>query len=201
MTEEKKSDVPESTEEKEFEEVPSRGIDTEEDTIEDLKKSLEEMNDKYVRLYADFENYKKLAARNREELLKYANEELMTDLLTVIDHLELALQHSAGNKTSSSLAEGVDLTLKELTSVLEKYGLNSIDALGKPFNPSFHHAMSQIESEDAEENAVVKEFRKGYTLKDRVLRASLVGVAKKNAKTEKSESGNDQNKTVSSEEK
>lgn len=149
------------------------------DTIEKLKKSLEEASDKYIRLYADFENYRKVAARNKEELLKYATEELLTDFLTVIDHLELALQHSLGSVTSNALAEGVQLTLKELKGVLEKHGLVTIDALGKPFDPFVHHAMSQIESEDEAENTVVKEFRKGYMLKDRVLRASLVGVAKK----------------------
>ena len=116
------------------------------DDKEDVKQLLEDANDKYVRLYADFVNYKKIADRNKEELLKYANEEIMTDILTVIDHLELALHHSSeGETTSSPLAEGVNLTLKELKNVLEKYGLVTIDALGKSFDPAVHHAMSQIE--------------------------------------------------------
>ncbi|MBI5740502.1 MAG: nucleotide exchange factor GrpE [Nitrospirae bacterium] len=150
-----------------------------ESSVEPLKKSLAEINDRYVRLYAEFENYKKFAARSKEEQLKYANENLLKDLLTVIDHLELALQHSS---ESDSLAEGVELTLKEFKTVLEKYGLAGIEAFGKPFDPSLHHAMTQIETEDVEENTVVKEFRKGYVFKDRVLRASLVGVAKKPAR-------------------
>jgi molecular chaperone GrpE len=154
---------------------------TESESVEELKQSLAEANDKYVRLYADFENYKKIAARNREDLLKYANEDLMVDILTVIDHLELALQHVPNNEASDSLTEGVNLTLKELKSVLEKHGLVEINALGKPFDPAVHHAMSQIESEEAEENTVVKEFRKGYILRDRVLRAAMVGVSKKQA--------------------
>jgi len=148
---------------------------------EDLKQLLDDANDKYVRLYADFVNYKKIADRNKEELLKYANEEIITDILTVIDHLELALHHSSEGETSSSLAEGVNLTLKELISVLEKHGLVTIDAMGKSFDPVVHHAMSQIESEDAEENTIVKEFRKGYMLKERVLRAAMVGVSAKPA--------------------
>lgn len=151
---------------------------------EDVKKLLEDANDKYVRLYADFVNYKKIADRNKEELLKYANEEIMTDILTVIDHLELALHHSSEGETSSPLAEGVNLTLKELKNVLEKYGLVTIDALGKSFDPAVHHAMSQIETEDVEENTIVKEFRKGYMLKDRVLRAAMVGVSAKPAHDE-----------------
>ncbi|UCD36433.1 MAG: nucleotide exchange factor GrpE [Nitrospiraceae bacterium] len=146
---------------------------------EEAEDRLREAQDKYVRLYADFENYKKIAARNREELLKYANEDLIKDILTVIDHLELALQHAPENEKADSLAEGVQLTLKELRSVLEKYGLETIEAVGKPFDPSVHHAMTQVESQDAGENTVVKEFRKGYSLKGRVLRAALVGVAVK----------------------
>ncbi|GBE03989.1 MAG TPA: nucleotide exchange factor GrpE [Nitrospirae bacterium] len=179
-SEEENVQEPQETEtENENEEAPS-----EVDEKEDLKKSLGEANDKYVRLYADFENYKKIAARNKEELLKYANDDLMSDVLTVIDHLELALQHTGKSKGPNPLAEGVELTLKELRNILDKHGLVTIDSLGKPFDPSVHHAMSQVETEDAKENTVVKEFRKGYKLKDRILRASMVGVAKKPAASE-----------------
>ena len=193
--------LPEDAETIEKEEETLEEPVAEEDKMEELKKSLEEANDKYIRLYADFENYKKVSARNKEELLKYANEDLMTDILTAIDHLELALQHSTDNETSSSLAEGVELTLKELKSAVEKHGLTTIDALGKPFDPSVHHAMSQIESEEAEENTVAKEFRKGYMFRDRVLRAALVGVAIKPSQSGDSESGNSQNQTVVTDEK
>ncbi|MBI5057807.1 MAG: nucleotide exchange factor GrpE [Nitrospirae bacterium] len=164
--------------------------------IEALKKSLSEASDKYVRLYAEFENYKRFAARQKEDQLKYANESLLKDLLTVLDHLELALQHTSGNETSGPLSEGVQLTLKEIKATLEKYGLTGIDALNKPFDPNVHHAMAQIESEDAEENTVVKEFRKGYMFRDRVLRAALVGVAKKPSGTQ----GVSQNQAVTTEE-
>jgi len=149
--------------------------------VEKIEKELSEVKDKYLRLYADFENYKRLVAKEKEELIKYSNEELIRELLSVIDHLELALQHSFNNANSpvSALAEGVQMTLNELKTILEKFGMVSIDALGKPFDPFVHHAMSQIETEEGDENIVVKEFRKGYMLKDRVLRASLVGVSKK----------------------
>ena len=93
--------------------------DEQEEDAEDLQKSLSGLNDKYLRLYADFENYKKLAAKNREELLQYSNENIMSDLLTVIDHLELALQHASGDTGQSSLAEGVEMTLKELDQPVE----------------------------------------------------------------------------------
>jgi len=179
MAEDEKKQLSEDIKQKDTDPESSGDAGSEIDSIDTLKKSLNEAADKYIRLYADFENYRKVAARNKEESLKYANEELLTDFLTVIDHLELALQHSEGSERSNALAEGVQLTLKELKGVLEKHGLVTIDAIGKPFDPFVHHAMSQIESKDAEENTVVKEFRKGYMLKDRVIRATLVGVAKK----------------------
>jgi molecular chaperone GrpE len=186
MTEEKNSELSENTEQPENTQKSSDAETIQSDDTEELKKELAEANDKFIRLYADFENYKKITARNKEELLKYANEDLLSDILTVIDHLELALQHSTADESSSSLAEGVELTLKELKNVLEKQGLVTIEALGKPFDPKVHHAMSQIESDDEEENTVIREFRKGYLLKDRVLRAAMVGVAIKKPESEKS---------------
>lgn len=147
-----------------------------------LKESLSELNDKYLRLYAEFENYKRFAARQKEEQVKYANESLLKDLLTVIDHLELALKHSSDDKVSAPLAKGVEMTLKELKNLMERYGLVNIDAIGKPFDPNIHHAMSQIEDNKVDENTVIEEFRKGYMLKERVLRATLVGVSKKISK-------------------
>ncbi len=199
MTEEQKNDIPEDIERGEEEEISEEAGAAEVDDNE-LKKSLKQATDKYIRLYADFDNYKKIAARNKEELLKYANEDLMTDILTVIDHLELALQHATGDESADSLAQGVELTLKELKSVLEKHGLTTIDAIGKPFDPSVHHAMSQIESDDAAENSVVKEFRRGYMLRDRVIRAALVGVAVKPSESGEGRSGGAENQSVTTEE-
>lgn len=199
MIDKQNNDLPEDTEESASGNESLEAADEKPDDIEELKKTAEEANNKYIRLYADFENYKKITARNREELLKYANEDLLSDILTVIDHLELALQHATGDESSSPLSEGVELTLKELKNVLEKHGLQTIDALGKPFDPVVHHAMSKIESEE-EENTVIREFRKGYMLKDRVLRAAMVGVATKQSQPEKSEPGEHQDNTVKSEE-
>ncbi len=187
MTEQKK-DIEDKIEPAEDEQVIEQE-DPAPDTDETLNKQLQDADDKYIRLYADFENYKKVSARNRDETLKYANESLMTDILTVIDHLDLALQHSLEEKSSGPLVEGVQLTLKELNSVLEKHGLKQIEAMGKPFDPAIHHAISQIESEDSEAGTVVKEFRKGYMLKERVIRAAMVGVSVK-PDTKAEEQGN-----------
>ena len=182
MSEEKEKELSEegnATADTASKETGTEKTDNEENIAEEMKKSLDEANDKYIRLYADFENYKKTSAKNREDLLKYANEEVLSDILSVIDHLEMALEHAPDKGTSDPLAEGIQLTLKEMRNVLEKHGLINIESVGKPFDPAVHHAMSQIETADAEENTIVKEFRKGYILKERVLRASLVGVAKK----------------------
>ncbi len=185
MTENKKKEKSKNNEQEENQVEHLLDTETEQanqaerkENVEDLKKEIASLKDKYLRLYADFENYKRLTAKNKEELIKYSNEDLIKGLLSVIDHLELALQHSE-NEVSSALAEGVHLTLKELRTTLARFGLAAIEALGKPFDPFFHHAMSQVESEENDENTVVSEFRKGYMLKDKVLRASLVGVSKK----------------------
>lgn len=138
---------------------------------------LREMRDKYLRLYAEFENYKKRVARDKEELLKYSTESLVYELLPSIDHLEIALKH-AGEENSGALVEGVEMTLRELQRTLEKFGLKPIEALGRPFDPNYHHAMSQVERDDVEGNTVVEEMRKGYMFHDKVLRASLVAVSK-----------------------
>jgi len=148
------------------------------DEKERLAIELQEINDKYFRLYAEFANYKKRVHKDKEEILRYGNENLLSELLPVIDHLEMALQH-ASNDISSGLLQGVEITLKELKRTLEKFGLTTVEAMGKPFDPVVHHAMSQAERDDIDEMTVVEEFRKGYRLKDKVLRPSLVSVSKK----------------------
>jgi molecular chaperone GrpE len=151
-----------------------------------LTAELQEMNNKYLRLYAEFENYKKRVNKDKEELVKYGNESLLYELLSVIDNLEMALMH-ASNNVSSGLVQGVEITLKELQKILEKFGLIAIEANNKPFDPLVHHAMTQNERDDIDEKIVVEEFRKGYMLRDKVLRPSLVGVSKKPVKSQEKE--------------
>jgi molecular chaperone GrpE len=143
-----------------------------------LTAELKEMNEKYLRLYAEFENYKKRVYKDKEELIKYGNESLLLELLPVIDNLELALKHASDN-VSGGVIQGVEITLKELQKTLEKFGLSEIEANGKPFDPLVHHAMNQVERDDVDEKTVVEELRKGYMLRDKVLRPSLVTVSKK----------------------
>lgn len=159
---------------------PGEGEGTGVDALETLQAELNESKDKYVRLYAEFENYRKKVAKDKEELARYANESLVFEILPFIDNLEMCLKHSteAPAQSTQALVQGVENTVRELRRTLEKFGLTGIDATGKPFDPAFHHAMSQMERADVEVNTVVEEFRKGYLFRDKVLRPSLVAVSK-----------------------
>jgi molecular chaperone GrpE len=139
-------------------------------------KEFRELNDRYLRLYAEFDNYRKRVSREKEDLLKYGNESLLYEILPAIDHLELALKH-ASTETTSGLVQGVEMTLRELYRTLEKFGLTKIEAEGKCFDPSVHHAMVQVEREDLDEKMVAEELRAGYRYRDKVLRPSLVAVS------------------------
>jgi molecular chaperone GrpE len=165
------------------------------DEKEQLAAPLKEMNDRYLRLYAEFENYKKRVNKDKEEIIRYGNESLLYEILPFLDHLEMAMKH-ASNEVSSGLLQGVEITLKELKKTLEKFGLTEIEAEGKPFDPVIHHAMSQVERDDIDDQLVVEEFRKGYMLKDKVLRPSLVAVSKKPSAGRKEEGEVDINKTL-----
>lgn len=154
-----------------------------EEELSKAEAELNALNDKHLRLVAEFENYKRRVARDREDLRKYANEGIISDLLSIIDHLEMAVKHSQG-ETSDNVTQGVELTLKEFEKLLDKNGVKPVNAMGEQFDPTVHHAMAQIASPDAEENSIVEEFRKGYMLNERVIRPALVAVAKPPEKAE-----------------
>lgn len=153
-----------------------------EDLIENLQKELQQQKEKYLRLYAEFENFKRVSNKEKEEIISHSNEKLIAELLPVIDNFELAIKHASNEnnpKWAESLRTGLDNTLKEFLRVLEKFGLRQIETVGKPFNPEVHHAVAVVETSQMEENMVVEELRKGYIYGDKVLRASLVTVSKK----------------------
>ena len=140
--------------------------------------------DKYLRERADLENYRKRVQREKEELLKYGNESLLLEILPAVDSMEMALSH-ATEESNSAVIEGVNLTLTMLVSILKKFGATPIEAKGKPFDPAFHQAMTQVESADCAPNTIIDEFQKGYMLNDRLLRAALVSVATPPKKVDK----------------
>ena len=138
-----------------------------------------ETYDRLLRVSADFENYKKRAAREMEEFRKFANQSLLKEMLTVVDNLELALNSvNTDQANDKQLAEGLDLTHKEILRVFEKFSVKPIDSKGKPFDPTFHEAVMQEETDAYPENTVTKELQKGYLIHERLLRPAMVVVAK-----------------------
>jgi len=157
----------------------------EEKEIEELKKKLEEKEkeakenyDRLLRMAADFENYKKRAAKEREDWAKFANEDLLKAILPFIDNLERAINHAQKVADTGVLIEGVRLTIQQLLQTLNKFGLSSFESAGKPFDPAMHEAMLVVETDKHEPNQVVEEFQKGYLLNDRLLRPATVSVSK-----------------------
>jgi molecular chaperone GrpE len=153
--------------------------------IEELKKKLEEKEkeakenyDRLLRTAADFENYKKRAAREKEDWTKFANEDLIRAILPFIDNLERAVNHAQKIADTGVLVKGVQLTLQQLLQALNKFGLSSFESVGKPFDPTMHEAMLVVETDKHEPNQVVEEFQKGYLLNDRLLRPATVSVSK-----------------------
>jgi len=135
--------------------------------------------DSYLRSQAEMENMKKRFQKEKQELVKYGNEILTKQLLPVADNLEKALDHSKDENSLEALREGVDLTLKGLISVLEKAGVEVVQAIGEPFDPNFHEAVSEQMDDSAEPGTVLKELQKGYLLNERLIRPAMVIVNKK----------------------
>jgi molecular chaperone GrpE len=149
-------------------------------------EALQELNNKYLRLYAEFDNYKKRVNKEKEDLARHGNESLLYALLPAIDNLELALKHAACDPRNG-VVQGVEITLKELQRTLEKFGLRRIEAAGKKFDPAVHHAMMQVEREDMEEKMVAEELRAGYLYHEKVLRPTLVAVSTRPKNTKEDE--------------
>ena len=143
------------------------------------EEEAKEKYDSFLRVSADFENYKKRSSREMSDFKKFANETLLKEMLTIVDNLERALDSAGGNENSEAkVLEGVDLTLKEVLRILEKFGVKPIDALEAAFDPNYHQAVMQEVSEDHPEQTVLKELQKGYLLRDRLLRPAMVVVSK-----------------------
>jgi len=146
--------------------------------LEEKEKEAKDNLDRFLRVAADLENYKKRAAREKEDYLKFANEDLIKAILPVIDNLERAVNHSEKAVDLQSLVAGVKLTIQQLLQSLNKFGLSSIESVGKPFDPAVHEAMMVVATDQHEPNQVVEEFHKGYLLHDRLIRPAGVSVSK-----------------------
>ena len=135
------------------------------------------LQDKYLRLAAEFENYKRLAQRDQREHSRFANESILKELLPIVDNLERAIRSSKESPTPDGLIQGVELTLKQFLETLAKFGVRQVTSVGEAFDPSRHQAVAHVESKDTSENTVVEEYQRGYLLHDRILRAAMVAVA------------------------
>ena len=150
-------------------------------TLKSQAAKAKEHWDSLLRTTADFDNFKKRAARERQEAIKYANESLLQKLIPILDNFDMALNAAANAKegAAQSLQTGVNMILTQFRNALTEAGLEEIDAAGKTFDPNFHEAVSQQETADVPEGQVVQQLRKGYKLRDRLLRPATVIVAKK----------------------
>lgn len=137
-----------------------------------------ENHDRFLRVSAEFENFKKRSAKEASDFRKFANESLLRELLHVVDNLERALETCDASGGVDAIREGVVLTLKDLLKVFDKFSVEAVDALGKPFDPAFQQAVMQEASATEPDNTVVRQLQKGYTLNGRLLRPAMVVVAK-----------------------
>lgn len=155
-------------------EAPAESIASE---LEARIKQIEELNSRYLRLLADFDNFRKRAAREKQDFYNNALEDVILQLLPVLDNFERALARRENSEASNGFLEGFEMIFRQFMGVLEKLGLSEIDALGKPFDPYFHNAVMKAPSEEHEENTVIEVLQKGYKLKDKVIRPSMVKVS------------------------
>ena len=135
------------------------------------------LNDKYLRLAAEFDNYKRLTQRDQRDQIRFGNESLLKELLPVVDNLERAIKASREGGSSDVLIQGVELTLKQLTGALTRFHVTPIETIGQPFDPATHQSVTSVASEKVPEQHVVDEFQRGYLLHDRILRAAMVSIS------------------------
>jgi len=160
--------VVESGVEKELEEAKAK--------ISELEGKLETAENRYLRLQADFDNFRRRSRQEIEASEKYRAQNLITDILPAIDNFERALSMTVENEQTKSLQQGIEMVYNNLLDALKKEGVEPIEAVGQEFNPHLHQAVMQVEDANFGSNVVVDEFQKGYVLKDRVIRPSMVKV-------------------------
>ena len=153
---------------------------TVEERAADAESKYKEMQDRYLRLNAEFDNYKKRMMRENSDRLKYFNMELIKELLPSVDNLERAISH-AGDENSDleNMIEGLQMVYKGMQEAFGKFGVSEIESIGKEFDPNCHQAVGMIESQEVPENHVVEEYLKGYYLHDRIIRPTMVRVSGK----------------------
>jgi molecular chaperone GrpE len=152
--------------------------ENQESALSQLEGDLARFKDLALRSQADFDNYRKRAAREKEDAVKYANTSLLERLIPIFDNFELGLAAAKGAAEGSSILSGMDMVAKQLGDFMADNGVQAIDAAGLPFDPNLHEAVAQEESAEVPEGSVVRQLRRGYKLRDRLLRPATVIVSK-----------------------
>ena len=150
--------------------------------IEELQDEISNLKDQLLRAVAETQNIQKRSEKEKADISKYSISGFAKDVLSIRDNLQLAL-NSCVNDTNS-IVEGIKLTMSEMDKILDRYGIKIIETLHKPFNPHYHQAMIEIETEDTEPGVVVQVMQEGFMIHDRLLRPALVGVSKQSSKTD-----------------
>lgn len=140
-------------------------------------EEVKSLNDKYLRLAAEFDNYKRLIQRDQRDQIRFGNEQLLKELLPVVDNLERAIKSSREGGNTDVLIQGVELTLKQLTGALTRFHVTPVETVGQPFNPATHQSVTSVASKKVPVQHVVEEFQRGYLLHDRILRPAMVSVS------------------------
>ncbi|MCA1063461.1 nucleotide exchange factor GrpE [Rossellomorea sp. AcN35-11] len=159
-----------------FAEEPQVEEQQESDELSQLEEKLNDSENRYLRLRADFDNFRRRVNVESEAKEKYRAQGLITDILPALDNFERALNIEADNDQTKTLLQGMEMVHRSIVEALKKEGVEPIEAVGQEFDPHLHQAVMQIEDENFESNVVVEEFQKGYKLKDRVIRPSMVKV-------------------------
>lgn len=147
--------------------------------LESVEQELKDSHDRFLRVSAEFENYKKRAAREMNDFGKFANESFVKAMLPVVDNLDRAIESSSDDDHSiRSVVEGVNMTLKEILKIFEQFGVKPFESLGKTFDPALHQAVMQKETDNHPEKTILNELEKGYMMHDRLLRPAMVVVSK-----------------------
>lgn len=164
----------ENTQTEKTEEAPAEESSAEQKRIEELEKQLGDEKDKYLRVAAEYDNFRKRSVNDRLNAVADAQAKVITEILSVIDNFERAMDAECSDE---NFKKGVEMIFRQYMGILDKLGVTEIKALGEPFDPNIHHAVNQVEDENFGENTVCQVFQKGYKLGDKVIRCAMVVVA------------------------
>lgn len=146
--------------------------------LEEKEGEIKTLYDRLQRTQAEFENYKKRMVKEKSDLLKYAHEEIVKELIHTVDSLEMAIKHARESNQSEGVTEGIEIILRQLLKSFERFGVKGFISIGEKFDPNRHEAVVQVESAEHEPNTIMAESQKGYFLHDRLIRPALVTVSR-----------------------